>query len=39
VVTGNSLGIGSQKYRVLAKPLRADALLAAVATTLKDGPQ
>jgi len=39
VVTRNSFGIASRKYRVLAKPLRADALLAAVATTLKDCPQ
>jgi len=39
VVTGDTLGIDSLKYRVLAKPLRAGALLATVATTLKDHPQ
>lgn len=39
VVTGNSFGIDSQKYRAPAKPLCGDALLAAVATTLKDCPQ
>jgi DNA-binding NtrC family response regulator len=37
VVTGNTLGIDGTKYRVLAKPMRPETLLAAVAAALKDG--
>ena len=39
VVTGNTFGIDDAKYRVLAKPTRIEALLAAVASALKDGSQ
>lgn len=39
VVTGNTFGIDDTKYRVLAKPMRTEALLSAVASALKDGSQ
>ncbi|MFZ2007158.1 MAG: response regulator [Stellaceae bacterium] len=37
VVTGDTFGIDGAKYRVLAKPMRPEALLTAVATAPKDG--
>lgn len=37
VVTGNALNIDGAKYKVLAKPMRAAALLAAVKDSLSDG--
>jgi DNA-binding response OmpR family regulator len=38
VVTGNPQGLDGTKYRVLAKPMRNAALLAAVEAALLDGP-
>lgn len=37
VVTGNALNIDGAKYKVLEKPIRSAALLAAVKATLSDG--
>ena len=37
VVTGNALNFAAAPYAVLAKPMRAEALLAAVEVALKDG--
>ncbi|HTW53183.1 MAG TPA: response regulator [Stellaceae bacterium] len=39
IVTGNPLALGRAKYPVLAKPMRATALLSAVDEVLKAGPR
>lgn len=39
VVTGNVFNIDARRYRVLAKPMHPDALLAAVAAALSEGPR
>ena len=37
IVTGNEFSVDATKYSVLAKPMRSDALLAAVKAVLSDG--